>query len=205
LQSPNGRTYQGEFSQGKRHGLGRLDYANGEFYVGNFLNDKPHGRGLLQSTSYVYDGFWAHGLRDGPEGTMVYPNGSVYRGAWKNGLPHGVGTLDSTEGGAVHYGGHWSEGHFNGRGKLLYATGDSIDGHFKDDLPHGRGLHSAVNNVLFEGKWHEGTRTGNGTLGVGPSRWSACAHEGIMFLKSGSLMTSCLLSIELPTFHLSYL
>jgi hypothetical protein len=42
----NGDVYEGNFVNGKRHGIGAYNYANGNRFEGEFKNDKPNGRGV---------------------------------------------------------------------------------------------------------------------------------------------------------------
>ena len=41
----NGDKYEGQFIDGKKHGIGNIKYSAGEEYTGEFKNDKPHGSG----------------------------------------------------------------------------------------------------------------------------------------------------------------
>ena len=65
--------YQGQFSDGERHGFGR------EFQRG-------------QDGEYVvFEGRYFNGVRDGG-GTLFYPDGAVeFEGVWKAGRIHGLG------------------------------------------------------------------------------------------------------------------
>ena len=71
--------YEGEFSQGKKHGNGTLKYSNGTIYKGEWRNDKEHGQGKLSCYGDVYEGNWLEGKRTS-YGKLTYSNGTVYEG-----------------------------------------------------------------------------------------------------------------------------
>ena len=50
--------FDGEFSIGRREGVGRLELPSGLVYEGDYLNGKPHGRGVYTSklTGYTFQG-----------------------------------------------------------------------------------------------------------------------------------------------------
>jgi len=60
--------YEGNFLDGKKHGLGRFVYSNGDIYKGIFQMDMRHGTGI-----------------------MLYKEGGYYKGTWQNDLYHGKG------------------------------------------------------------------------------------------------------------------
>lgn len=55
----NTNTYEGEYFEDKKHGLGEFRWATGGHYIGYYLNDVKAGYGEM---------FWA--------------DGSIYRGTW---------------------------------------------------------------------------------------------------------------------------
>ena len=62
--------YEGEFSQGKKNGTGKLYFSENEFYQGTFVNDIIEGKGIYQ-----------------------FKNGDVWEGTFKNNCKHGVGIM----------------------------------------------------------------------------------------------------------------
>ena len=60
----SGGYYEGEFSDGKRHGMGVYELPNGYKYIGEWVNGEIFGHGV------------AH-----------YPNGSRYEGTFSEGKP----------------------------------------------------------------------------------------------------------------------
>lgn len=87
---PGGATYQGQYHQGLRCGLGEEIDLGGNQYLGNWKNDLKHGMG------YYY-----------------YANGDIYIGELKNGLYNGKGTLISNNE-TFMYDGEWVNGRREG-------------------------------------------------------------------------------------------
>lgn len=77
------------------HGDGVLITKGGKTYEGKFLNGKKHGRGLFKCPccDIAYEGDW---LYDQPEGhgTYTWASGNKYTGEWKSGNMHGYGTYE---------------------------------------------------------------------------------------------------------------
>lgn len=72
----NGDSYLGEVSYGKKNGIGTLvENINGKnfTYNGNFIEDKKHGVGTISSEDgqYVYDGEFVDDVKEG-EGQLLY-------------------------------------------------------------------------------------------------------------------------------------
>ena len=70
IQYETGGYYEGEFNDGKRHGIGSYELPNGYKYTGNWVNGEIFGHGEAQ-----------------------YPNGSSYQGTFVNGKPDGFGKI----------------------------------------------------------------------------------------------------------------
>ena len=59
-------TYEGQFLNRKRDGLGTLISADGEFYTGNFQNDTQQGSGrFIGKDGVLYEGEWHNGKKSG--------------------------------------------------------------------------------------------------------------------------------------------
>lgn len=67
-------SYEGEFRNGRRQGVGKLKFASGLLYEGEFLNGVPHGRGVMKSklTGYSYEGSFELGSIEG-SGVLILP------------------------------------------------------------------------------------------------------------------------------------
>jgi hypothetical protein len=144
----SGITYEGEFSEGKKHGRGKVVLADGRTYEGNFVNSMPHGVGkeaLADGTTY--EGEWIEGKKHG-KGKLVEDDGTTYEGEFVNDLPQGVG-------------------------KLVYADGSIFEGEILMYMPHGYGVytqgvdgkslgshHAGSAGDVCDGNWSRGQRHG---------------------------------------------
>mmetsp|Transcript_8930 Transcript_8930/g.24757 ORF Transcript_8930/g.24757 Transcript_8930/m.24757 type:complete len:348 (-) Transcript_8930:141-1184(-) len=79
-------TYEGEFRDGKRHGLGRQIFESGDMYDGNWKDGRLHDRGVYYFTNgdRLY-GMWNQGKYDGI-GVFHYADGSISRRTYKDGV-----------------------------------------------------------------------------------------------------------------------
>ena len=66
--------YKGEFKNGEYYGFGNIDFENGDHYTGNFENSEYNGKGILN-----------------------FKNGDYYHGNFKDGKYHGEGILKQGE------------------------------------------------------------------------------------------------------------
>ena len=92
--------YEGNFSRGKKHGLGKIFYRNGTRFDGNFANDKKTGQGKESDADgrIHFEGNYADDRRI--VGKMSFPQDNVvefYEGEF-NDLPHGQGTITWRDG-----------------------------------------------------------------------------------------------------------
>lgn len=81
-------TYEGEWKEGLRCGIGRQEYPGTGNYYGYWQNDQRHGEGVMKydhTTGDVYSGNWANGQKDG-KGTYVFEKtGQKYVGHFSQG------------------------------------------------------------------------------------------------------------------------
>ena len=95
-------SYEGQFAEGKRHGVGRMVFPNHTFYVGQWQGDKRVGSGFA-----------------------TFPNGDSFQGLWQNDqMMRGVYALANGD----RYDGEISDGKFNGYGKYFFVDGKWYDG-----------------------------------------------------------------------------
>lgn len=137
----DGSVYRGGFFNGKRHGIGRIDFP------------EKHFRGIS-----VYAGFWEFDEMAG-EAIIEYADGSQYRGRVTNGVPHGKGRKVSVEG---SYEGDWLSGQRSGYGLLKKGNGDYYLGQWKHDKCHGYGIYQFSNRDRYEGQFRNGEFHGKG-------------------------------------------
>jgi hypothetical protein len=115
-----GSDFEGNFDNGKMHGMGREQDADGNVCEGEWASNQKTGKVRIAFTSGdVYEGDWINGEKIGSivihgKGRMKYANGDLYEGDWEQGQWHGKGMLTTANG-------YVSEGDFvNGD---LRATG----------------------------------------------------------------------------------
>ena len=117
----NGEHYAGEFVNGKRHGIGRMEYANGDVYEGCYDMGKRHGQGIMiYAAGSRYEGNWENSIKSG-QGRFIQSNGEVYEGNFANGTFDGTGSYQFKNGNV--YIGDWKAGKREGKGVLIHADG----------------------------------------------------------------------------------
>ena len=76
-------------ANGKKNGLGVILHNNGRSYEGQFENDRKHGLGFERfADCAIYDGMYINGKPEGM-GKFLWANGESFEGNWMNGLKHG--------------------------------------------------------------------------------------------------------------------
>jgi len=84
LRVDNGDVYDGEWSNGQRHGEGVFASVEGDVYRGGWHEDKFHGHAVyVWSDGRLYRGQYVNGNREG-EGIMTFPYGATYRGDYRS-------------------------------------------------------------------------------------------------------------------------
>ena len=137
----NGKSrYKGFYVEGKRYGLGRMEYENGDIYDGTWKDGKKHGHGTytwsIDNSSYT--GTWKNDKREG-SGEMKYRNGDIYDGQWKDDFFEGRGVYKWADG--RKYEGEFFKGKQHGKGKMIYSADEDeyYDGDWQEDYYHGEG------------------------------------------------------------------
>lgn len=61
----DGRTYEGDFKNGKKDGEGTFEWTNGDRYIGSWRTDQRHGVGIYASKKdgTKKQGEWVNGKR----------------------------------------------------------------------------------------------------------------------------------------------
>ena len=186
----NGRRYDGEYRDGKRHGHGALTLAGGHRYEGEWRDDKLHGYGI---TTWVdgerYEGEYRDGKKHG-HGTQTWPSGAGYEGEFRDGSrtdrertlgptprydgdhrdgkPHGRGTHTWADGGAMRATGGTVIS--TGAEFTLGRTAAAMKASIGDGKKHGHGTRTWADGTRYEGDWHDGktARTRDVHLGRRP-------------------------------------
>eukprot|EP00960_Hanusia_phi_P026313 746189-Hanusia_phi.AAC.5 len=85
--------YVGQTVDGRREGLGILQFPQGPAFQGEWKQDLPCGAGVERYTDGTkYTGFFLEGMRDGL-GIFTLPNKICYLGCWKGGKRCSVGLV----------------------------------------------------------------------------------------------------------------
>lgn len=83
-QDPVTNTYEGDYQDDMKHGLGEFKWASGGYYRGNYQNDVKTGYGeMYWADGSVYKGCWANGVQNGL-GIMTFANGITKAGIFKD-------------------------------------------------------------------------------------------------------------------------
>eukprot|EP00957_Ditylum_brightwellii_P211614 15366379-Ditylum_brightwellii.AAC.2 len=186
LHSTTDWSYSGERNfSGKFHGKGTL-FMDGSIYDGQFAEGRRHGVGTLtKANGSTYNGGWKDDLYDG-FGTYKNPTGYMYRGHYRLGRRHGHGECHFPNG--DEYIGEWVNGEMEGAGVYRYVNGDIYEGFFKENKRHGPGGYQyAKNHKLDIDVYERGIR--KNAVGVLYSKTGKKARE-IMGEKKGAKISA---------------
>lgn len=128
-ESSDGCVYEGQTANGRRHGLGRIQFPSGVRYEGNFCDNRIEGEGVLS-----------------------FPNGRIMRGCFRDGKLEGNGVIYSSETG-VRYEGDVQAGVPTGKGLMMWGNGDGYYGDFKTGKREGLGTMFLADGSYMEGSW----------------------------------------------------
>lgn len=89
--------YIGEFSNGKKHGIGLFKWPNGESAAVEWKNDRFDGIGIYYwLDGSRYEGNFKNGKREG-KGVYYWPDGSSYEGEWHDWIAADTGTFETSK------------------------------------------------------------------------------------------------------------
>lgn len=130
IEYPDGRIYTGQIKQNSIIGYGRLVMTNSS-YEGRFLDGLFHGYGTLEThlSTESYEGYFKNGLKHGFGIQQEFDTNRTYIGEFMNGSPHGYGVDDSESG---KYMGMFSD-HRSGHGFCINADGAYFEGNFSEN------------------------------------------------------------------------
>lgn len=151
IEFDNGDVYEGDISNGMRHGNGRIVYRDGTSFEGEWVNDKIGAKGIyIDAKANKYTGDFLNGQRTG-RGTLTGSlTGDVtgfwkYEGNFRDGEVHGyaVFNLESSDGVKIYREGQWNNGELNGQGTMRTEYSKQV---------------SIYKGEFLNGKLHNGTR-----------------------------------------------
>jgi len=144
-------------------GKGFLDYTNGTTYEGDWQDDRRHGVGTYTSPTEQYVGEWVNDDYEG-QGCLTFVNGSKYEGQFKRGKFFGIGTLSWPHGPLEKYEGEWAAGKFDGKGVLTFRNQCIYSGTFKRGKIHGHGILTSTCLSKIDGRWQNGSLNGKASF-----------------------------------------
>jgi hypothetical protein len=158
---PSGNLYIGEWKKGLRSGIGMYQYIDGNKFCGEWKNDVRDGRGTgWFADQGIYTGDYKAGKRSG-YGVYTYPSGNQYTGSWNNGKRHGHGVYVYKDG--ERYDGNWAKDLRNGYGEVTWPDGRTYKGQWKAGLRHGHAIQKTA-EYHFEGEFISNKKSGNGKI-----------------------------------------
>jgi hypothetical protein len=154
-------TYEGDLSEGRYVGRGKL-IVKDEFQVsGDFLNDLPDGscEFISEKSKWKYVGTCKKGKYDG-QGVLIDEEQGKYEGDFKMGSKHGNGRYYGNDGN--YYIGSWIDDNEEGKGVYQFGNGDRYEGEFIKGFFSGFGIYYYKKGGRYEGLWSEGKKNGKG-------------------------------------------
>lgn len=77
-------TYEGEYHQDMKHGMGEFRWASGGYYKGRYEFDVKMGYGeMYWADGSIYRGQWDGGIQNGL-GIMIFSNGTRKAGTFRD-------------------------------------------------------------------------------------------------------------------------
>ena len=138
------------------HGPVICNYADGAEYQGEWQNGKRHGIGTyISPTGTRYEGEWENDGASG-HGVCHYADGMKYDGQFESGERHGKGVLISPEG--DRYEGQFENDLVNGEGIYIWGDGVRSEGEFREGKPWnvvGYDEYGEICGLLVDGKVQE--------------------------------------------------
>merc|ERR1712032_1085154 len=159
----DGRTYIGQWTDGRMDGQGIMEWPSGAKYEGGFKNDMKDGEGTfyLSDNEIQYAGQWCQDKAHG-HGKYKHADGSTYDGQWKMAEQNGAGV--ETEANGAVYQGEFLNGSKHGAGVWKSNDGEEYMGEFQYDRMHGKGSYQFKDGRLYTGQWQIGHMDGEGKM-----------------------------------------
>lgn len=171
--------YEGEWKNGKKHGIGKLIMKDGTFYEGEFKDGEICGKGykydkatnteltgifqdgqiqgkskISKSGEFSYDGDMVENQRHGYGELNEFKTGIRYQGQFYKNKKHGPGVqvfADSSQ-----YSGDWVLGLRQGHGEQTFSDGSFYSGQWRGDIMNGLGFYKHFSGYVYEGLFVNG-------------------------------------------------
>ncbi|XP_078094647.1 MORN repeat-containing protein 1-like [Mustelus asterias] len=155
--------YEGEWENGRKHGIGKFLMKDGSYYEGEFVKGEIEGNGVRYwaSSGNEYCGQFRQGEIHG-YGVMKYHDGARYEGEFHYGTRAGHGALIDNAGQV--YRGSFHNNKKQGEGELFYKNGDHYQGDWVLDRRQGHGILQFADSSLYEGQWRNDLFNGQGSM-----------------------------------------
>ncbi len=169
-------TQEGEFVNGKLHGMGVEEEKDGKcrrvLYIGEWQRGRPHGHGTWTKWDFS---------RTTKGSTSCQPL-KRYVGEFVDGERHGAGVYEFRDGNLEDghaFDGNWEHDHMQGQGTEWYRDkhGKELkyEGQFANDKRNGSGVLScAKGGEIYNGIWKNGQPDGQIACPFSDQRWSFC-------------------------------
>jgi hypothetical protein len=157
----DGAIYEGNHKNGIPDGKGKWIYQNGNSYEGEIKENKLTGKGVYKySDGTVIDGNFLNGMADGFAKT-IFNSGDTFEGLYANGkIAKGTYYFKST---GNLYDGEFVNGKFSGKGVLKYKSNGIDQGEFFEGFLS-KGTRKYGDGGIYEGEFVLGKRQGKGIL-----------------------------------------
>ena len=154
-------TYDGEWFEDQKSGVGRYTYPDGSFYIGSYKDNQRQGQGKFNFTNGdIFAGIYTNDKISFGKLTFNHEN-DFYEGEFMDNKFHGKGRLTRKVNG-YEYIGEFENGLKNGIGRLIYGSGDIYQGNFSNDNMNGYGVFYLVNGDHYEGLFKNNLYHGQG-------------------------------------------
>lgn len=121
---------------------------------------RKHRDGMNRNDSYIYNGQWEGGKRNGKGRQIWLELGRTYDGEWCNNYCNGYGEMKWRN--KSSYRGEFVENKRQGNGRYVSERDDTYEGMWYNDQRHGYGEYLGSDKMTYEGEWVENKRHGKG-------------------------------------------
>ena len=148
----------GEFIEDKVNGFGKLIEENGDEYIGYWKNSQAYGLGIYNKKNIIsYKGWWKKDKQNG-FGIEKWPKLEYY-GEFINGNKEGLGVLNIKDG---IYEGEMKDGNLNGIGCFIFKDKRNYEGEFINNKIEGHGILYWPDGKIFVGSFKDDLQNGFG-------------------------------------------